>query len=165
VLLTDIPTDLDKGNEQLQSTDTSWVFLESSNFVVPEEGLIVNQTTPGFYNGSFLFQQTLPAGTVACSYLVHADSATTETVDRIRGIFETDAKILGVIYGRAELERSSFLERPGTKYATDYSNEYLGVNDVLAVVTDNEDGINQVWWNFHVWSGDVDQMRIITSDC
>ena len=134
------------------------MFLESANVVAPAEGLVVNQSEPGFYHGNDLAQpSTIPAGTTLCSYFVHADSPT-QLTERLLGQFTTTGRVLGVIHGPAELDSSAWLENPNTIYP-DFSERHIGRNDAIAISE------TEVHWDLQIWSGDIDQMRIITDRC
>jgi HD-GYP domain-containing protein (c-di-GMP phosphodiesterase class II) len=150
------PAVVAEGVADLDHDDKARMWFEVGPVAVPAGGLVVNAVNIGDYDGESDPSKTVPKGTIVCSYLVHSDRQSNKPWAELDGSFETDGKVLALIWDTEKLENSSFLEAPGTSYA-EYSG--AGRNDELTLKRD------RVEWDFSVRAfspTDFDQVRVIT---
>ena len=137
----------------LDSNDETYVFHEQGpvELLAP---LAVNRVSAGSFNGSSNENATIPAGTMVCSYYVHADRL--DDRGRLSGQMTfPSATILGLIYRNAQLSASAFLQNPSTAYSVGGTE---GSDNLAMALAPN----STVAWDMR-FGGHLDQIRVIVA--
>lgn len=145
---------------QLQSSTTSFAFIESSGLTLAAP-LDVDVTAPGSYtNQNNLSAGTIPAGTQIRSWMIHFDPTTSRTID---GAITFQRDILGLILESTPLDTSDLVVgSSSTAYpapGTDPDRRMELADDPLFLSGDRR----SIRFRMRATTG-IDQLRVILAD-